>query len=341
MYMEKAIDFIELKHILLSAVRKLFCLSLIAVLITGCASDEQTPQKSESNQAESINQIESINQGEGIDEDQSSRMPDEKQNSTVSNDNGTSQDVLEVRFLKVGKADAIVLMCGGETMVIDCGEEDDGREVLACLKSRGVKIVDVLMITHFDKDHVGGADTLMEGIKVEKVLLPAYTGSSTEYTDFMNAIGKAGIDPVNVTENMNLTLGSASILVEPPASYEIPAGVSEYDNDFSLITTVEFDGKRLVFTGDSEKKRIREWLAGGSAAECDVLKIPHHGVYNKALDELLSETKPSHTVICDSKKNPADEKTLGLIKKIGADCMQTQYGDIVIICSREGIEIHQ
>ncbi|MGH2251845.1 hypothetical protein ACQ1Y7_15015, partial [Enterococcus faecalis] len=85
---------------------------------------------------------------------------------------------------------------------------------------------------------------------------PAYTGSGTEYTDFMEALGKAGINPENVTENLNLTLGSASILVEPPASYGIPANVEEYDNDFSLITTIEFDGKRLIFTGDSEKKRI-------------------------------------------------------------------------------------
>ena len=333
--MEKVIDFIELRHILLSAVRKLFCLSLIAVSITGCASDKQTPQKSESNQ------VESINQGKGIDEDQSSRMPDEKLNSSDGNDNGTLQDTLEVCFLKVGKADAIVLKCGNETMIIDCGEEDDGKEILAYLKNHGIKEVDMLMITHFDKDHVGGADTLVEGIPVKRVLLPAYTGSGTEYTDFMNAISKAGIDSVNVTENMNLTLGRASILVEPPASYKIPAGVSEYDNDFSLITTVEFDGKRFVFTGDSEKKRIREWIAGESAAECDVLKIPHHGVYNKALDELLSVTNPSHTVICDSKKNPADEKTLGLIKRIGADCKQTQNGDITIICSTDGIEIHQ
>jgi beta-lactamase superfamily II metal-dependent hydrolase len=226
-------------------------------------------------------------------------------------------------------------------MVIDCGEEDDGKEVLAFLGSRDVKEVDVLMITHFDKDHVGGADTLVRGIPVKRVLLPAYAGSGTEYTDFIGAVEKAGINPENVTENLNLTLGSASLYIEPPASYEIPKGANEYDNDFSLITTAEFCGKRFIFTGDIEKQRIREWLADGSAAECDVLKIPHHGVYNKALADLLSVTKPSHTVICDSQKNPADVKTLELIRKTGADCMQTQYGDITIICSGDGIEIHQ
>ena len=327
---KRFIDFINRRGILHRAVGKMLCFSLIGAMLTGCggdsavnvSGDEQTAQTSESSPGESAS------------------VSDSKTYTSGGN-NDVTQDVLEVRFLKVGKADAMVLMCGDETMVIDCGEEDDGKEILAFFKSRGIKKVDVLMITHFDKDHVGGADTIVENIPVNRMLLPNYTGSGTEYTDFMAAIEEAGITQENVTENLNFMLGNASILVEPPASYEIPAGVSEYDNDFSLITTVEFSGKRLVFTGDAEKKRIREWLAGGSAAECDVLKIPHHGVYNKALKDLLSATKPSHTVICDSKKNPADAKTLELIRKIGADCMQTQYGDITVICSGGDIEIHQ
>ena len=335
MSMNKVTEFIELSKIMLPTVRKMLCFSLLAVLLTGCTNDEQTSQKYESSHGESINQ------GESTSQDESTQMMNGKQNSSYSYDSPAPQDTLEVCFLKVGKADAIVLMCGEETMVIDCGEEDDGKEVLAFLGSRDVKEVDVLMITHFDKDHVGGADTLVRGIPVKRVLLPAYTGSGTEYTDCIGAIEKAGINPENVTENLNLTLGSASLYIEPPASYEIPKGANEYDNDFSLITTAEFCGKRFIFTGDIEKQRIREWLADGSAAECDVLKIPHHGVYNKALADLLSVTKPSHTVICDSKKNPADVKTLELIRKTGADCMQTQYGDITIICSGDDIEIHQ
>ena len=46
------------------------------------------------------------------------------------------EDILQVQALKVGKADAIVLFCGGETMVIDCGEEEDGQEVLEYLRGK-------------------------------------------------------------------------------------------------------------------------------------------------------------------------------------------------------------
>ena len=129
MYMKNAIKFLDKMHTLLPAARRMLCLSLIAVLVTCCGN-----------------------------QDENTWVTTENPHSSDDNGNPAAQDTLEVCFLKVGKADAIVLMCRDETMVIDCGEEDDGREVLACLKSRGVKEVDVLVITHFDKDHVGGAE---------------------------------------------------------------------------------------------------------------------------------------------------------------------------------------
>jgi beta-lactamase superfamily II metal-dependent hydrolase len=139
-------------------------------------------------------------------------------------------------------------------------------------------------------------------IPVDRVLQPAYEGTSAEYDDFLTAMEEAKITPENVTQTQTFQFGQASITVEPPASYEIPDGKGEYDNNFSLITTVELGAKRLVFTGDAEKKRIREWLSSGTAQPCDFLKVPHHGVYNKALPELFETLHPAYAVICDSAK---------------------------------------
>lgn len=240
-------------------------------------------------------------------------------------------------FLKVGKADAIILQSGEETMVIDCGEEEDGQEVLDYLAEQGVTQVDVLLITHFDKDHVGGADTVVKGIEVKRVLQPAYEGVVDAYTDFEEALAEESIAPENVTETLDFDFGGAAVTVEPPASYEIPQGSGEYDNDFSLITTVECGAKRFVFAGDIEKKRIREWLAQGGVRPCDVLKVPHHGVYNAALGELFEALTPEIAVICDSKKNPADSRTLELLSKYSASILETKDGDVSILCDGENV----
>lgn len=254
---------------------------------------------------------------------------------------GRRIEPLKVTILKIGKADAIVLQTGKKTMVIDAGEEEDGEEVADLLIKQGLSRIDVLVITHFDKDHVGGADTLVEMMEIGKVIVPDYCGSSTEYFDFADALDEKGIVPEKLTKPERFTLGEASVLVEPPLSYDIPDGFVEFDNNFSLITTVTHGENRLLFMGDAEKQRIREWLSQESEQECDFLKVPHHGVYNKALKELFDAVRPQYAVICSSKKNPADTKTLELLKQYGARTLETRDGDVTVISDGVGLEIHQ
>ncbi|MEG2959010.1 MAG: MBL fold metallo-hydrolase [Oscillospiraceae bacterium] len=248
---------------------------------------------------------------------------------------------MQVSLLKVGKADVIVLQTGEEILVIDTGEEEDGEELVTFLTNLGLDHIDTLIITHFDRDHVGGADTVVEQLKIGQVILPAYQGSSTEYLDFLSALDDRDIVPKKLTEPLELSFGAASVLIEPPLSYETPDNGIETDNNFSLITTVVHGENRFVFMGDAEKQRIRQWLDGDTAAPCDFLKVPHHGVYNSALRDLVAATTPEFAVICSSDKHPADTQTLELFKGQNAQVLETRHGDITVISDGTGIEIHQ
>lgn len=257
------------------------------------------------------------------------------------NNDGENLPPLTCTFLKVGKADAIILQNQGMTMVIDTGEEDDGQEMVDFLKKNSLPRVDVLIITHFDKDHVGGADTLVSQVPVDRVLLPDYEGSITDYTDFVLAMNELSIGPELVNAPLSFPFGEASVAIHPPRSYEIPEGAAEYDNNFSLVTTITHGANRLLFTGDIQKRRIREMVADGELRECKFLKIPHHGVYNTALSELLETVKPKYSVICSSDKNPAEEKTLKLLKKHAIDVLETRHGNITLISDGKNLELRQ
>ena len=252
-----------------------------------------------------------------------------------------TMDPLTVTILKVGKADAIILQCQDETMIIDTGEEDDGLEVTEFLSKRNITYVDTLIITHFDKDHVGGADTVVESVDVGQVLLPDYEGADVDYVDFIDALSRKNITPTRLDEPIEFTLGEAQVLVEPPISYEIPEGAAEFDNNFSLITTVTHGDNKLLFTGDAEKRLIRDWLANGSAGQCDFLKVPHHGIYTTALDELLDVVQPKYAAICSSAKHPADDETLEALKGRGVDVLETRNGKITVISDGINLELHQ
>lgn len=253
----------------------------------------------------------------------------------------SEKDALEVTLLKVGKADAIVVQAQAQTMVIDTGEDDDGAELVSFLKSQGCEKVDTLIITHFDKDHVGGADTLAESMEIGQVLLPDYQGTSTEYQEFIDALTERNIVPQRLTASLEFALGSASVLVEPPSSYIAESDADDVDNDFSLITTVTYGENRLLFTGDAEEQRLREWLSGENAQNCDFIKMPHHGKYDEALETLLETVKPEYAVICSSAKNPADQETLELLTQHQVSVFQTKDGDITIHSDGKQLEVSQ
>ncbi len=135
-------------------------------------------------------------------------------------ENHPAFSTLKATVLKIGTADAIVLQTENCTTVIDTGEEEDGEEIALFLQEEGIRRIDQLIITHYDKDHVGGADTLIEMVPVDRVIVSDYVGSSTEYQDFMNALDAAGIVPERLREPVSFTMDDASVLVEPPVSYE-------------------------------------------------------------------------------------------------------------------------
>ena len=254
---------------------------------------------------------------------------------------GGKLPVLSCTVLKVGRADAIVIESGSHVMVIDAGEEEDGQEVVDFLKDKGILQVDVLLITHFDKDHVGGADTLIEQIPVIRVLIPDYEGVIAEYRDFMAALGRRGIAAERVGETLDFPLGDALVHVMPPGDSVRPEGLIDYDNDLSLVTSVTHGVNRLLFTGDIEKSRIREMIGRGELEKCDFLKVPHHGVYNTALNELLEIVKPRYAAITSSAKNPADSLTLEVLKACGAEVLETRFGKITLISNGSRIEMNQ
>lgn len=253
----------------------------------------------------------------------------------------TPKNPLSVSILKVGKADATIILSGKHALLIDTGEEDDGEEVVEFLKKHSISEIDAMVITHFDQDHVGGADTVLEELSVKEIYVPAYTGTHAEYSDFMSAVKRSSASLNRLDDPVSFVFGDANILIEPPLSYQIEDPQKDYDNNFSLITTIIHGDNHLVFMGDAEKQRIREWLQSEQAVKCDFLKVPHHGIYNAALKELFETLDPEIAVICSSKKNPAAHETLDLLHAYCPDIYETKNGNVTIVSVGTALESFQ
>lgn len=240
----------------------------------------------------------------------------------------------EVVVLKVGKADAILIITPDTAIAIDAGEDEDGAEILAYLAGRKIKKLDALIITHFDKDHVGGADWVLDGIPVLAVYDADYEPAGKEYAQYANAVAAAGAPRFRVSRTLTLTFGNLSLTL-------MPSGVDTHsDNDLSLAISMADGYHAFFFAGDAEEARIEELLASGLEAH-DVLKLPHHGRDKKNLAALVEALAPSVAVITDSDKNPADPDVLTLLEYEGVQTYSTRNGDVFIQSGEKGLTVRQ
>lgn len=241
-----------------------------------------------------------------------------------------------VSFLKVGKADAIILQTAKHCAVIDCGEDDDSEEILEFLSDNNISRIDYLFITHFDKDHVGGVADVLNSMKTEKIITPLYEGNNSEYNNYINAAQANNIEPLKLTDNMSFILDDVLFEVYPPQK----TSYKEDDNDFSLAISVTHGDNTFLFTGDAEEERLAE-IMKQTNREYSFLKVPHHGRYNKNTKNFIKQINPSYSVITCSKKNRADEETINTLETNGSAVYLTMNGDIKAVSNGQTINVTQ
>ena len=248
----------------------------------------------------------------------------------------SGEPMLYADFYKIGAADAILLRGTGETpfsVLIDTGEADDAQEILSGLRSVGVSRLDCMIFTHFDKDHIGSAPAILSKISADRILMPTGEGTGEAYDALSAVLASIDTPAERLSEDCSFSFGETvfSVSVPKSSSYE-----KAHDNNSSLAILVTFGENRLYFTGDAERLRQEELLAEG-LSHVTLLKVPHHGVWNKKLDEFFAPLSPDYAVITCSSKNPAEQKTLDALNALGTETYLTADGNISFVCTRQTI----
>ena len=79
---------------------------------------------------------------------------------------------LTVTYLDVGQGDATVLQCGGETLLIDGGDNKVEHHLVESLQALGVTELNTIVCTHPHADHVGGMQAVLQNFDVQTLLTP-------------------------------------------------------------------------------------------------------------------------------------------------------------------------
>lgn len=234
-----------------------------------------------------------------------------------------------VTFFKAGKADAAVLRTENAVILLDTGLKKNSGDLIEALEGMGVEAIDILIVSHFDKDHVGGAADILAAFPVGTVYQSNYPKDSDEYAAYAAALADAGITPVTVSKTIAFTLDGLAVSIDGPNRAEYDKDPS---NNSSLIAAITCGETTLLFAGDAQDARITEYLADYQRPDGPlILKVPYHGHWQDTLPDFLTAVSPDIAVIPCSKSEPAEdeiEATAAFLESLGSEVYLTCNGDI-------------
>lgn len=183
----------------------------------------------------------------------------------------------------VGQGDALVLRSQGQVAVIDVGRDD--KPIDDCLSRLGVKRIDLLVLTHFDADHVAGLPGALNGRRVVTIMETPWADTRPQVAYTNAEVARSGARVILAQQNLTGAIGAFTWRVLTPSKTASEADDSN-DGSIGMYWQLPVTGSRtlgvltLADLGERGQMRMVEsnpWLVPTARSEILVVKVAHHG----------------------------------------------------------------
>jgi competence protein ComEC len=245
---------------------------------------------------------------------------------------------LHVLMLDVGQGDAILIQGpDGRAILVDTGGGGPGRSdrgervVLPALRRLGVGRLTALVLTHGDPDHAGGLRSLLDGLPIDAVWVPA----GTEDAAWQRPIVESGVPRRVLARGDRLWVGPLLVTaLHPPGPAD--GHWSSDENNASLVLRVEWGLAAVLLTGDAEAVAERSLLVDGLPLGAPILKVGHHGSRFASSPAFLAAVAPRAALISVGARNPFGHPSPGALARLadaGAALYRTDTDGAVEVTS--------
>lgn len=210
---------------------------------------------------------------------------------------------LEVLMFDVGNADSFLIKTPKEKYIlIDTGKLSYAKSksqaemiIRKYLKDKGVKSLELLVITHFDSDHAGGAEDFIKRMKVSKTVVNSLSDGSS----LARKIYKAAED-----KKVNLVKSPDDEVVYEEDGLRLKAFQKDLgnDNESSVMVLLSYGNFDILFTGDAGIDGFRR-ISDKMPDKVEVLKVGHHGAKGVVDTDYVNRLKPEVSLISTGKNN--------------------------------------
>ncbi len=243
---------------------------------------------------------------------------------------------LKIYFVDVGQGDCtFIITPKNKTILIDGGgstgsDFDVGEStLLPYILDRGYKKIDLMFISHFDQDHVGGLLTILKELKVNRVCISKQEEDSENYQEFLKVVKEKNI-PVTVVkigDRINIENNLYFDILWPKEEQITENKI----NNNAIVMKLVYNRFSCLFTGDIEKvaeEEIVKTYKEEKILQSDILKVAHHGSKTSTTEEFLKLVNPKVCLIGVGKNNlfghPSDE----VIKRLESSNIEIYRTDI-------------
>lgn len=215
----------------------------------------------------------------------------------------TAENSVQAVFFNVRKADAILLMLDDQRILVDTGHKDTYDDLEKALNTYGIAHLDAVIITHTDKDHVGGLNKLLKSdIQVDQLYASSLhsEGSAEEHPVYETA-KKRNVPLHWLRAGEVIEAGECTLHVLGPISKD-----SKDEDNNSLVIDVRTPEGNILLTGDMKREEEAELLSAGVIPQATVLKVAHHGEDDSTSSAFLKVVQPQWSIISTNKEDEPD-----------------------------------
>ena len=209
-----------------------------------------------------------------------------------------------IMFMDVNQGDSTLIVVNKKVTLIDTGgilqlnkDKYDynitNNRTIPYLKSKGIKKIDNLILTHGDADHMGDAINIVENIKVNKVIFNCGSYNNLE-KNLIKTLEKKKIKYDSCIES--LEMGSHKLKFLNTKKYN-------NENDNSSVIYLKYNNMKFLFMGDAGVDKEKDILEKYNMSNIDVLKVGHHGSKTSSSKKFINVINPKYSIISVGKNN--------------------------------------
>ena len=243
---------------------------------------------------------------------------------------------IKISFLDVGQADSILVQVDNENMLIDAGNNNDGKNIVDYLNKQNITNFKYVIGTHAHEDHIGGMDNIIQSFNIEHFYMPDVITTTKTFEDVLDSLEnkKIRFETPNIDDKLNL--GEALIDI-------IYVGNDDNNlNNTSIVLKITYKNMKFLFTGDIEKDIEKELLNKDISA--NILKVAHHGSSTSSSKSFIKKVSPEYAIISVGKNNSynhPNKSTLDTLNEYNIKTLRTdELGTIILSSDGEKINYY-